>query len=240
VRRAGSRTVHSRWFCSIAFVAVLAVWPSAALAQVYVASDAPRRGSVELDAGVVAFAGIDIGASNAELTRNINTGTGPFTLFAADSRIAAAPGAQLRVGVFLSRTISLESGFQYGRPKLSIAVSSDAEQAPDVTATETISRYVIDGSLLFHLHGLAFAGGRGVPFLAGGAGYVRELHERNEFMESGREYHALAGLKMWFGQGPPRFGLRADVGASIRSGGTDFRSGHRTVPTGGVSLAYLF
>jgi hypothetical protein len=239
VRGPGSRTPSSQWFGWIAFMAILIAWPADALAQVYTA-DAPRRGSVEIDGGVVAFGGFDMGTRNAEETRNIDTGTGPFALFAADSRVTAAPGAQLRVGVYLSRAISLETGLQYGRPRVSIALSSDAEQAPDLTADETISRYLIDGSLLFHLHRAAFAGGRGVPFLAGGGGYLRELHEGNEFVETGHEYHGGAGVKMWFGQGAPRFGLRAEVGASIRSGGTDFRSGRRTVPSGGVSLAYLF
>jgi hypothetical protein len=34
--------------------------------------------------------------------------------------------------------------------------------------------------------------------------------------------------------------MRVEAGASIRDGGVDFRSGRRTVPTAGVSLAYLF
>jgi hypothetical protein len=228
------------WFGSVVFVAILAAWPAAGAAQVYIGSDAPRRGSVEISGGVVAFAGFDMGTRNAEETRNIGTGTGRFALFAAESRVAAAPGAQLRVGVYLSHALSLETGLQYGRPALSTTLSSDAEQAPDLTASETVSRYLVDGSLVFHLNRAAFAGGRGVPFSAGGGGYLRELHERNEFMETGGEYHAGAGVKVWFGPGTPRFGLRADVGASVRSGGTDFRSGRRAVPTGSLSLAYLF
>jgi hypothetical protein len=219
---------------------VLAAWPADAGAQVWVGSDRPQRGSVEISGGVVSFGGFDLGTRNAEETRNINTGTGPFALFASDSRVKAAPGAQIRIGVYLSRAISLEAGLQYGRPMISSRLSGDAEGAPDVTADETITRYLVDGSLLLHLTGLSFAGGRGMPFLSGGAGYLRELHDLNEYVETGREYHATAGLKLWFGQGAPRFGLRADVGASIRDGGIDFRSGRRTVPTGGVSLAYLF
>lgn len=235
-----SESVCWRRFAFVAVTALLAVWPADAVAQVWIGSSAPRRGSVEISGGAVSFGGFDMGTRNAEETRNINTGTGTFALFAADSRIAAAPGAQLRVGVYLSPAISLETGVQYGRPRLASRLSGDAEQAPGLTAAETVTRYVFDGSLLFHLSRLSFAGGRGVPFLSGGGGYLRELHERNELIETGREYHAAAGLKLWFGQRSPRFGLRADVGASIRNGGTDFRSGRRTVPTAGLSLAYLF
>ena len=228
-----------RWRAPMAVLFLLACWPADADAQIWIGSDAPQRGSVEISGGVVVFGGFDMGSLDAEETRNINTGTGSFTLFTADSRVGAAPGAQLRVGVYLSKAISIEAGLQYGRPKLSTTLTSDAEDAPDLTAEETTTRYLVDGSLVLHLTRLSFAGGRGVPFLSGGGGYLRELHDRNEFIETGREYHATAGLKLWFGR-TPRVGLRVDAGASIRDGGSDFRSGRRTVPTASVSLAYLF
>jgi hypothetical protein len=79
-----------------------------------------------------------------------------------------------------------------------------------------------------------------VPFLAGGAGYLRELHDGAELIETGRIYHGGAGLKLWFGQGARRLGVRADVGIATRDGGFDFRDGRRTLPTAGFSLAYLF
>jgi hypothetical protein len=228
-----------RWRTPMAVLLLLAAGPIDADAQIWIGSDAPQRGSVEISGGVVALGGFDMGSRDAEETRNINTGTGSFTLFTADSRIGAAPGAQLRVGVYLSKAISIETGVQYARPTLSSTLTSDAEDAPDLTAEETTTRYLFEGSLVLHLTRMLFAGGRGVPFLSGGGGYLRELHERNEYIETGREYHATAGLKVWFGR-TPRVGLRVDAGASIRDGGADFRSGRRTVPTAGVSLAYLF
>jgi hypothetical protein len=236
----GLATRCPRVFALLCLTALAAAWPAAAGAQTPLGSDVPRRGSVEITGGVVGFGALDMGSLNAEETRNINTGTGPFALFAADSRVAAAPGAQLRVGVYLSRAISVEAGLQYGRPTLSSRLSADAEEAPGLTADERLTRYLVDGSLLLHLTGLSFGGGRGVPFLAGGAGYLRELHEHNEFIETGHELHANAGLKWWFGTGPHRFGVRADVGVSFRDGGVSLESSRRTVPTAGVSLAYLF
>jgi hypothetical protein len=235
-----SLRVFRRWPAAVAVLLVMAVWPRQAAAQVWIGSDGPRRGSVTISGGVVSFGGFDLGTRNAEETRNINTGSGPFALFAVDSRVARAPGAQLRAGVYLSPAISIETGLQYGRPKLSSRLSGDAEQAPDVTAVETVTRYLVDGSVLFHLTPLAFAGHRGMPFFGVGGGYLRELHDQNELVETGREYHAIGGLELWFGRRSPRFGVRADVGASMRDGGADFRSGRRTVPTAGVSLVYLF
>jgi hypothetical protein len=228
------------WGAVIAVVLLVSAWPAAAEAQLWRGSDAPRPGSVEITGGVISFAGFDLGNRNAAETRNINTGADPFTLFAAGSRIGGAPGAQFRVGVYLAKAVSLESSVQYGRPKLSIRLSNDAEQAPGVTADDTITRYVADGSVLFHLTHLSFAGGRAVPFISGGAGYIRELHDANEFVQTGHEYHAGAGLHVWFGEGTHRLGFRADVGASMRDGGADFGTGSRTDPTGGASIAYLF
>ena len=74
----------------------------------------------------------------------------------------------------------------------------------------------------------------------GGAGYLRELHEEDALVEEGVEYHAGAGLKWWFGQGSRRFGVRGDVGMSVRDGGFDFDEGARVVPVAGVSLVYTF
>jgi hypothetical protein len=101
-----------------------------------------------------------------------------------------------------------------------------------------LTQYVIDGSAVWHFG--ASHGGRVVPFIAGGAGYVRDLHEGAELIETGTEYHALAGVKWWFSNHPRRLGIRGEAGVSIRDGGFDFREGTRTVPVASVGLTYLF
>jgi hypothetical protein len=143
--------------------------------------------------------------------------------------------------VYLARSASIEAGLGFGRPSASSLVSGDAESAPDITATDRLTRVVVDGSLVLHLSGLAFAAGKGVPFVLGGGGYIRELHDKNEVIETGREYHAGAGMHLWFGNGGKhRLGLRTDVGVSWRTGGADIANTRRTLPTAGISLAYLF
>ena len=222
----------------------LCATPSLARAQVYIGRDIPHRGSVEASGGVTYSAGYDLGTISAEETRNTGgtTGgaTGPFVLFTATSRAKGSPGVQGRLGVFLTRSASIEGGVQLARPILSTELSDDFESAPDVTATETLTRLLVNGSLVMHLTGLSFAGGKGVPFVLGGGGYIRELHEKNEVVETGHEFHAGAGLHVWYGQGKHRVGLRTDVGVSWRRGGADADDVQRTVPTAGVSLAYLF
>ena len=233
---------------SIVFAAALwAVTAESAAAQVWVGSNTPRRGSWEIGAGAAWSAGFDLGDRAAQLTRNPGTGTGLFDQFATSSRVTSTIGGQARAGVYLSRSLAVEGGVQYLRPRLSIRVSGDSEQADDVTVSETMSRYVFDGSLVLRLDGLTFAGGRAVPFVLGGGGYVRELHARNELIETGTEVHAGAGVRIWLGRGARRLGrgarrlgLRADVGVTRRNGGFDFSDGSRMLPTAGGTLIYLF
>ena len=54
-------------------------------------------------------------------------------------------------------------------------------------ADETLTQYVIDGS---RCGTSALPARPCVPFVAGGAGYIRDLHEGNELVETGTEYHA--------------------------------------------------
>jgi len=232
--------VTRAWRTGLCAVAVLMIFAPAAQAQIYLGSAAPHRGSWEVSGGATWSDGYDLGTRSAELTRTTGAGTGPFDLFTSSTQVTTATGGHGRIGVYLSRSIALEAGVHYLRPVVSSRLSNDAEQAEDTTATETMSRYVFDGSIVFHLTGLSFAGGKGVPFLTGGAGYLRELHDREELIETGRTYHAGAGLKLWFGQGARRLGLRADVGLAMRDGGFDFSEERRTLSTAGISLAYLF
>lgn len=213
--------------------------PAQASAQVWAGPRSPHAGSVEVSAGVVFTGAMDLGGRDAEETRNINTGSGPFALFSSASKVAATPAAVFRAGVYLSRAVAIEGGVQYGRATLSTTLSGDAEQAPDLSADDMVTRYLIEGTLVLHLQGLSFASGRGVPFLAGGGGSLRELHEGNALVETGREYHAGGGVKIWLGA-RRKAGLRADVGVSARSGGIDFTTTRRMLPAGAVSLVYRF
>jgi hypothetical protein len=161
-------------------------------------------------------------------------------LFQTSSRIESAPGLQGRFGVYLAPTISVEGGGSFSRPDLAVRLTGDAESAPDVTATEKLTRFVADGSVLFHMVGASFGGGRGVPFAIAGAGYLRDLHEKNEVAETGHEFHFGGGLHYWFGEGKHRVGLRGEFTVSRRNGGADATDTTRTIPTVAGSIAYLF
>jgi hypothetical protein len=221
-----------------ALVLAVACVPSVAAAQGYVRSPAPRRGSIEVGGGITLLPGFDMGGRTADLTTS--SPTTRFDLFTTESRVGAFMGVHGRIGYYFSSSISVEASVRFARPELSVDLSGDAESAADVTATETASHYVFGGSVLFDLRGASFARGHGVPFVSGGAGYLRELHEGNLLVETGTEYHATAGLKYWFGTGRNRFGLRVEGGVSAREKGFDDEDGRRVQPMVAAGLSYAF
>ena len=219
------------------------VWSAStrsAAAQVYIGSDIPHRGNLEISGGAVWSGGYDLGSASANETRNTGTGSGPFVLFSTSSRADASAGLQGRLGAYLASSLSIEGGVLVARPGISTRLTGDAESAPDVTATETLTRLIVDGSALFHFTGASFAAGKGVPFAVVGGGYLRDAHDKNEVIETGHEFHAGGGLHYWFGQGKHRFGVRVEGGISRRTGGADSLDTTRTVPTVAGSIAYLF
>jgi hypothetical protein len=234
VRSAGQRRIARA--CGIALFFLLwgsfgAVAP--AFAQPAGAAGA-RPGRFEVSGGGVFVGGYGLGEREAELTPN--TGTSGFDLFTTDNEVRQAFGVQARIGFVVTPAIVVEGGLRFTRPVYQVRVSGDAENAADITIDETLSQYLFDGSVVWQFS----PGGRAVPFVFGGAGYLRELHEEDALVEEGVEYHAGVGLKWWFGQGGRRFGLRGEGGISIRDGGFDFKDGPRVVPVVGGSVIYSF
>jgi Outer membrane protein beta-barrel domain len=220
-------------FVLLTFIALAIAVPCHA--QVFLTREVPRKGSVEVSGGGVFQGGTDLTNQTATLTRNPSTGSEPLELFRADTTVATGYGIQGRIGYYFTRTISIEGGVQLARPDLRVRLSGDFEGAVPTVATESINSYLFTGSVLYHM-------GRGKlrPFLIGGAGHVRDLHDGDELIETGLEYHAGGGIKWWFGSGRQRVGFRAEGLFSMRDGGVGGEEDLRTVPTATVSLAYVF
>ena len=178
--------------------------------------------------------GYDLGSSDAELTPNLDA-SGPYVLFTTDNEVKPAVGLQARIGFVASRALTFEGGFRFSRPVFQVRVSGDVENAAAITIEENLSQYLFDGSALWH-----FGSGRAMPFVFGGAGYMRELHDQDALVEEGIEYHAGGGVKWWLAQPGRGFGIRGDVGISIRDGGFDFEESRRLVPIASGSLIYRF
>jgi hypothetical protein len=212
---------------------------SPVLAQVAAARDTPTRGSLELTGGVLWQGGFDLGGQTAELTRNGDPGAGPLDLFTTESDVDPIAGVRAHLAYYLSPAVAIEGGMHYSRPILKVRLAGDFEEAPGITAEETLERFLFDGSLVYYVNRLSFAARKGLPFVTAGAGHLRELHEGRALVETGTEFHAAAGVKYWFG-GRRRIGFRGEAGFSSRDGGSDSSDGRRTLPVASASIAYLF
>ena len=215
----------------IGFALLLAV-PAAAAAQPYIGTSGPQRGSFELSGGAVWTGGYDAGSAEAKET---TAGTAPLTLFVVDATVKSGPGAAVQIGVYLGRRVSVEAALHYTRPILLARLTDDFESAADVDAESTITSYLMGGSLLYH-----FGDGRIVPFVSGGGGYLRQLHENNTELLTGTEIHAGGGLKYWAGTGTRRVGLRVEVQGSARSKAVAFEQKRRLLPSVAAGISFLF
>src|SRR5688572_991806 len=112
----------------------------AAHAQVFIGSDAPRRGSVEIGGAAVWAGSQELPELAASLTPNPGTGSGSFQLFNSEPKLDATVGAQATVAFYLTPALAIEGGFRFARPNLTVQLTDDFEGAPDITASSTVAR----------------------------------------------------------------------------------------------------
>ena len=137
--------------------------------------------------------------------------------------------------MYLSPRVAIEGTAAFSRPVLAIHLSGDFEGAADTIASETLTEYVIGGSLLYH-----FGSGRVVPFVLGGAAYLRQLHDDAAVLQTGTELHAGGGIKCWFGSGRRRSGLRVDAQVSARDRSAGFADKRIALPVVTAGMAFQF
>jgi hypothetical protein len=214
----------------LVIVILLAAAPAAAQTA---APTRPAR--VEIDAGGGWLGGAHAGSIDANLRAASATPT-PFRVFSVDSRFAAAPTVHVKAGYALSRRFMVEGGLTLSHPELRASISNDVEAAPPITIAERIDQYGIDASLVFMIRELAISA-RTLPFVSGGAGYLRQLHEGQTVVEQGHLFHAGGGLKHWLLARERGFlngaGVRVDARLYVMSGGIAFED--RPRPRGAVS-----
>jgi hypothetical protein len=211
-------------------IALIAALPATAQTR-----DAVPTGRVEVDAGGGWLGGASLGSDDANLRAATATAT-PFRLFSVDTRLHSAPTFHVKAGFLLTRRFGVEGGLTLGHPELRASVSDDRESAPPIAVAERIDQYSIDASVIVMIRELAF-GRRTLPFVSGGAGYLRQLHEGQTVVEQGRVFHAGGGLKHWLVARDRGFihgaGLRVDARLYLISGGIAFDEGPR--PHGAIS-----
>src|SRR5262249_51665426 len=149
----------------------------------------------------------------------------PFRLFSTSSELGSAAGLEARVGVRVAGTLVVEADASYARPELRITTSSDVESASGVTAVEQLRQYTIGGGATWYVP----TASRVAPFVAGGGGYLRQLHDRGLLVQTGRYYQVGGGAVYRLSSRPAgtlkATGIRVDLRATIFKDGVAFDGG---------------
>ena len=181
--------------------------------------------------------GYDIGDATAQLRGN---GTGatapPFTLFTADSRITSATAPELRVGFAVTRRVC-----DRGR-RDRVAAARRRQRSPAMRKRRRRSCPAKSWSNICSTAALTWQlpiriGRRLAPFVTGGAGYLRQLHEDRTLAETGQIYYAGGGARYWLrgGHGPVAPSACAAIRVNLRRNGIDFEDRCGTYPTFSLS-----
>lgn len=229
-----------RILCS--FFATFAFFPSFAVpASAQTKTPAPRPPSgprFDVSIGAAFLGASTLGDANADLRRSGQ----PLELFATSTRIAASVPIEGRVTFLLGPRYGLEVRGAWARPELRTEITGDVEGASSQTVAERIGLYSLDVGLVIALrpprtNALA-------PFISGGAGYVATVHEGLTLLENGVVYRGGGGIKypMAAGRGGrvKGYGLRADAGLTVMTGGVTTGSRATRQVSGSGSLYLTF
>jgi hypothetical protein len=173
-------------------------------------------GRIELAVGAQWTSGSSLGSRDATETQPDGS---PLRLFSTTRELSAAPGVEARVGVRLTRRLEIDATGTYAAPRLRVNVTRDIENASDTTAVERQQLFSVSGAAVWPL--TARADARTIPFVTGGAGWVRELHENDTLAVSGQQLYVGGGAKRLLVTRDRRrlkaVGVRADARVIVRS-----------------------
>lgn len=234
VRQAGGRLRAAAILCACLSGGALTPAPAAA-----------QAGRFELSGGAGWAGKSSLGSEQAMLTGNGVPSGSPLVYFDAASTLSSGPAFDGRLGWLVSRTFAIEGAAGVTRSELQTHITGDIEGADPITVMERINQFTIEAGLLAHLRALSFAGGKAVPFVSGGGGYLRQLHDGETLATDGGSGYFGGGLKYGLRERPrgwaKAFGLRADVRMRIHKGGFDLGEQkvrlHPSV-TGGLFLRF--
>jgi hypothetical protein len=187
--------------------------------------------------------GYDLGLQRAAITGPQAPTGSPVTLFDSDVAIRSGPGAEVRLGWRVFKGVYAEATGGLGMNDLEARVHDDIEQAPAITVASTLTQITIEGGVLVDLAALRLPAGNLVPFVGGGGGYLRQVHEDRVLIETGRTLYAGGGVKWQSGAAKPsglmqRLVVRGDARFVSRTGGVDVddERRHYITVSGGVGI----
>ena len=197
-------------------------------------------GRLEVSLGVLWIGQLALGSNDANETTP--TG-GNLKIFTTSTDLGSVPALEARVAVRLLRSLEADVEASYGTPRLKVTISSDIESAPDVTATESVQQFTIGAGVVWYVP-FHRASSRLAPFVSGGGGHLRQVHEERTLVETGQYYHVGGGVKWLLFARPSGLvnavGLRVDARAVVRRHGVAFDDGGHVSPAVGASAFVRF
>jgi opacity protein-like surface antigen len=190
------------------------------------------------------WGGYDLGSRRPTITGPQTPTGSPVAIFESDITLQSGPAAEVRVGWRVWRGVYAEATGGYASSTLEARVTNDLEDAPDLTVSSSLMQVTIEGGAVVELPALG-AGRHLVPFVSGGAGHLRQVHEDRVLVETGTTLYAGGGVKWRVVDVNPkgfvqRLFVRGDLRFVSRTGGTgidDERRNYITVSAGaGVRL----
>jgi hypothetical protein len=219
------------------------LWPTCLAALTAVLWSAPAAaqsaGRIEVGGGARWIGSTSFGQLEAEET---SFGGGTRPLFKTSTDLDRSTGVEARVSVNLTRLVQAEGVIALNRIDLTTRVTADVEGVVDTTAAEPVTQYAFEGGVLLQL--ARWSGGKLLPFAAGGAAYLRQVHDRRTLVDSGHSFYVGGGVKYLLTSGGTgrikATGLRGDVRAVFTSGNIAPDDKARTAPSVSASFFVAF
>lgn len=210
-------------FTQLLIVALTFLTPVIASAQ-----QSPRH-RIEVGGDVLWLTGVTFSDVNANETA-FGGSTSP--VFKTSTRLDQAVCPEAAVLVGLTSSIDAEGSIAFGRTQLSTSITNDPEAA-SVTVSEPLTLYLLQGGVAAHPSG--WHRGRAAPFVSGGIGYLRQLHDGHALVQNGRTWYVGGGLRYPLkddrARGLNSAALRFEVRGTILTGSSTVDGATHVLPT---------
>lgn len=172
----------------------------------------------------LAIGGAFSGAASAGTTEAtlLDSSGAPLVLYRATNRVTFGKGVEGLVSSPLRDGLRLELGVAWVRAKFESRISSDFEDVPDVSATQSFNQFSGEVALVWRV----MRQKRFDVFVRGGVGGFREITSDRALVDNGwratvgggTQYRLREAASGWFGH----LALRADVRLLVRGAGIEF------------------
>ena len=174
----------------------------------------PRTTPWQLSGGITWIGGSTVGPLSGTETQPNGS---PLALFTASSKVDSSAGFSATLARKVGGPVLIEATGGWTRPTLRTDVTGDLEGAAPATATNQTTEFSVVGAAVVELTRHS----AWIPFVRGGAGWMRQLSDDQSLSSDGTVVVIGGGVKYWLGgrARPGQLGFRLDAGVVGRSGG---------------------